>query len=132
MVQLNTFLTGFIGVILCMTLYIPITFGQCPSPTHTYIQQTEAESFDSSRGEISFEFTDGVTPDGSNYRIRLYDQVSERFVYDDNNPPFLNTVHSPAVEASKIKFMHLPKGDYMLVLHGGACHQQVYEVTDNH
>lgn len=131
MVQLNTFLTGLIGVILCMTLYIPASYGQCPSPIHTHIQQTEASSFESSQGEIHFDFTDGETPNGSNYRIRLYDQVSEQFVYDDNNPPFLNTVPFPTVEASKIKFTDLPKGNYVLVLHGGACDQQVYEVTGN-
>ena len=131
MVQLNTFLTGFIGAILCMTLYIPVTYGQCPSPDYTHIQQTEAASFESSQGEIHFDFTEGETPNGSNYRIRLYDQVSERFVYDDNQPPFLNTVPSPAVEASKIKFTELPKGNYVLVLHGGACNQQMYEVAGN-
>lgn len=131
MVQLNTFLTGFIGVILCMTLYIPVSYGQCPSPTHTHIQQTEAASFELSQGEISFDFSDGELPDGSNYRVRLYDQVSERFVYDDNHPSFQNIVPVPTVKSGQIKFTELPKGNYLLVLHGGTCNQQVYEVAGN-
>lgn len=131
MIQLNTFFSGFIGVILCMTLYMPMTFGQCPTPIHTTIQKSENESFKSSHGKISFDFKDGESPGRINYRIRLYDKVSERFLYDDNHPPFLNTVPAPSVEFSKIIFEALPEGRYVLVLHGKACNQQVFEVSEN-
>jgi hypothetical protein len=131
MIQLNAFFSGIIGGILFLTLYAPDAIGQCPSPVHTHIQQSEAKSFEANQGKIGFEFTEGEIPNGSNYRIRLYDQNSKRFVYDDNNPSFLNTVSAPVEEPRSIQFTGLSKGKYMLVLHGGACNQQQYEVTGN-
>jgi len=130
MIQLNAFFSGLIGGFLFLALCAP-AYGQCPSPVHTKIQQSEAKSFQANEGEIIFQFTEGDIPTGSNYRIRLFDQESKQFVHDDNHPAFLNIIPAPVVENSRIQFTGLPEGKYVLLLHGGACDQQQYAVTEN-
>ncbi|MGJ3234912.1 beta strand repeat-containing protein, partial [Marivirga sp.] len=90
---------------------------QCPSPGSTDI----TPCWDAGEGSILFTFNDGTPPDGSTYRIRLYDQSSAIFVYDDNALPGGNTVDAPVIGTNTVQFSGLPQGDYLLLLSDGPC-----------
>ncbi|WPP49449.1 hypothetical protein [Catalinimonas niigatensis] len=100
---------------------------QCPQPEQLNIQTTDARSFEDNSGEIVFTFSAEVTFNRDQYRIRLWDHDEQRYVYDDNNPDFLN-ITTALVSNGKISFASLPKSSYALELHGGDCQYARFEV----
>ena len=59
-------------------------YAQCPTPSLTGINPTDEQCYHQNDGQIIFTFNDGVSPDGTNYRIQLYEFDSSQFVWDDN------------------------------------------------
>ena len=89
------------------------SFGQCPTPSSTIIQSQDEQCYKSNDGEIKFIFVDGDAPDGTNYRIRLYDYIIADFVYDDNNIPGQNLVPPPTFDPGpkSMSFTNVPPGE---------------------
>ncbi len=132
MTRLHIFFPELIVVILFMILRIPEAPGQCPSPENTQIVLSDPKTFTDNQGEIVFTFTDGETPDHYDYRIRLYDQKSSRFLYDDHHLPDQNVLPQPNIGTASLTFTNLPSGQYILLLKGGACNQQEFRVSNDH
>lgn len=103
-------------------------FGQCPIPEEVTIQMSSSNTFAQKQGEITFLFESSTSQFSTSYRIRLYDVNEGQYVYDDNNPPFLNHVPAPITRGKQLVFTNLPKGDYELELHGQSCQHQRYQV----
>ena len=93
------FLLFFFGI----TLFAFDSNAQCPTQGATEISPCW-DGDASGSGSITFTFNDGTAPDGSTYRIRLYDYLagtSGKYVYDSNNPdPSLNDVDPPTISGN--------------------------------
>ncbi len=96
-------------------------YAQCPTPGSEVVTKTDELCYQADDGTITFKFTDGTFPSAFDYRVQLYDFDIAAFVYDDNNPAFLNSVPAPTIGADSVFFESVPPGDYALVLSGGAC-----------
>lgn len=116
-------LIGFLGWLLCTQEVL----AQCPDQEQIIVKVSDESSFQQEQGRLIFT-VEGTSPivDGQ-YRIRLWDSNKQRYVYDDNNPPFLN-ISRVQIENNTISFDRLPDGQYALELHGGACNYSRYDV----
>lgn len=103
------------------------SFGQCPIPETVSVKISSSSAFDQNQGEIAFLFNSPIDSKQNGYRVRLYDISTERYVYDDHSPSFLNRVPAPRVSGKEILFTQLPAGRYELELHGETCHHQRYQ-----
>ncbi len=102
---------------------------QCPTPGATTIAKTDELCFNAEDGTLTFTFSDGVYPSAFDYRVRVWNFDVGAYVYDDNNPPFLNTMPAPSIVADVLTFNDVPPGDYILVLDGGSCSNQSYGIN---
>ena len=102
---------------------------QCPTPGATTINVVDEQCFNANDGILTFTFSDGVYPSAFDYRVRVWNFDAGSYVYDDNNPPFLNTMPAPSIVADVLTFTDVPPGDYILVLDGGSCTNQSYGVN---
>ncbi|MFP4094741.1 MAG: fibronectin type III domain-containing protein, partial [Cyclobacteriaceae bacterium] len=116
-----------IGVLLSLA-GLP-ALAQCPTPGGTSIVKTDELCFNADDGTVTFTFSDGVYPSAFDYRVRVWNFDLGTYVYDDNNPPFLNQIPAPSIVADVLIFSNVPPGDYILVLDGGSCVNQSYGVN---
>nr|WKN38112.1 hypothetical protein K4G66_05275 [Tunicatimonas sp. TK19036] len=105
------------------------SFGQCPSVESVSVQVSSKSTFSQSQGQLTFLFNTSIESKSDVYRIRLYDADLEKYVYDDNNPPFLNKIPAPKVDGGQVSFSSLPIGRYALEIHGGECQYQRYQAN---
>lgn len=105
--------------------------GQCPSPNEVQVQISDRSAFAQNQGEITFRFESVSGQDLASHRVRLYDTDKKRYIYDENNPAFLNTVPAPIISEQKIAFTELPTGKYELELHSNVCQHQRYKAGSN-
>jgi hypothetical protein len=98
---------------------------QCPTPGQVEVRASNAQSFDEGTGELTFRLAEVGSFERDSFRIRLWDEAKESYVYDDNAPPFLN-ITEPTIKKREITFSRLPKGNYSLELHGGGCEYMRY------
>ena len=96
---------------------------QCPDSGQVQSEISSEESFERKEGVLTFHITVQQTFQRENYRIRLWEEGSQRYVFDDNAPAFLN-VPELSVSDQTISFIKLPRGEYSLELHGGECQYQ--------
>jgi len=105
---------------------IQTAVGQCPPSEEVTVQVSGEQAFAQNQGEIKFSCK--VTALTS-FRVRLYDTDKNQYVYDDNNPEFLNQISAPTKSNREIMFAGLPRGKYELELHGGECQYQRYQIA---
>lgn len=105
---------------------VQTAIAQCPTSEEVTIQLSEKQTFAQNQGEI--KLSSKVTALTS-FRVRLYDTDKNQYVYDDNNPEFLNQISAPTKSNREIMFAGLPKGKYELELHGGECQYQRYQIA---
>lgn len=114
---------------LCLVLlYNQPLLAQCPDQSQMRVRISDAASFQQAQGELKFSLENTSILTEGQYRIRLWDHQEQRYVYDDNNPPFLNITQAQ-LENNTISFGGLPDGRYALELHGGACRYARFEVS---
>ena len=108
-----------------MIIGCQFSWAQCPAEHQVQSQASNQASFELNEGEIIFSISSQLSFQRENYRIRLWEESSQRYIYDDNAPPFLNV---PVLEVSdqRITFSKLPEGHYTLELQGGECHYRRY------
>lgn len=109
-------------------LYNQPLLAQCPDKAQMRVRVSEAATFQQAQGKLMFSLESSVRLTEDEYRIRLWDHQRQRYVYDDNNPPFLNSTQVK-LENNTISFGGLTEGRYALELHGGACHYARFEVS---
>lgn len=109
---------------LCgLLLSTHVAWAQCPEKSQIQSELSSEETFDRNEGIISFSISAQLTFQRESYRIRLWEEGSQRYVFDDNAPPFLN-VPELSVSGQTLSFTQLPQGKYFLELHGGDCQYQ--------
>jgi hypothetical protein len=114
---------------LCLIfLYNQPLLAQCPDQTQLSVEITNVATFQKVQGQLIFALKSTLPLDKDQYRIRLWDHQEQRYVYDDNNPPFLN-ITKVQLGDNTISFGGLPEGRYALELHGAACRYARFEVS---
>ena len=116
-------LIGIIGLLSCYQA----CWAQCPDYGQVTSQRSSLESFETGEGEVIFTIS-GQSFHRESYRIRLWEDKTQRYVYDDNAPAFLN---KPLLntEGPQISFTQLTEGNYTLELHGGECTHQMFKMV---
>ncbi|MEK6482293.1 fibronectin type III domain-containing protein, partial [Catalinimonas sp. 4WD22] len=125
----NRLLVSGIISFICLLMTGVSVFAQCPTTSGTTISKTDELCFEANDGTITFIFSNGSYPSVTDYRVRLWnfeEGPTGAYVYDDNNPPFLNIVPAPSIIADMLVFSNVPPGDYLLVLDGGSCSNEDY------
>jgi len=116
-------LIGFLGWLLCAQEVL----AQCPGQEQIIVKASDESSFQREQGRLIITVQGTAPIVEGQYRIRLWDSNKQRYVYDDNNPPFLN-ITQLEIENNTISFDKLPDGQYALELHGEACNYFRYDV----
>ncbi|MEK6482292.1 hypothetical protein WJR50_32430 [Catalinimonas sp. 4WD22] len=123
---MSKFYTFIISLCICF-LSLEDSWAQCPQLDQISINTSDVQSFKEGKGSLLFTISAHIAFNREQYRIRLWDHDTQRYVYDDNNPDFLN-ITVVKVDRSQISFASLPKGKYALELHGGNCQYTRFEV----
>lgn len=124
---MSKFYTFIISLCICF-LSLEESWAQCPQLDQITINTSDVQSFKEGKGSLLFTVSANVAFTRDQYRIRLWDHDTQRYVYDDNNPDFLN-ITEVKVDQNQISFASLPKGEYALELHGGSCRYTRFEVS---
>ncbi|MFW5726695.1 MAG: hypothetical protein ACOCW4_02405 [bacterium] len=106
------------------------TVAQCPEAGQVKAQASNTQSFREGSGVLTFTIDSQASFKWQNYRIRLWDESKQTYVYDDNAPSFLN-VTSAKVSGNAIRFDQLPEGKYSLELHGCGCEYTRFSVSSS-
>ncbi|MDF9795172.1 hypothetical protein OKW21_000435 [Catalinimonas alkaloidigena] len=124
---MSKFYTFIISLCICF-LSLEESWAQCPQLDQISIHTSNAQSFEKDEGTLLFTISADIAFNKDQYRIRLWDHDKQRYIYDDNNPDFLN-ITEVKVDQNQISFASLPKGKYALELHGGNCQYTRFEVS---
>lgn len=127
---MRTRICGMAGLLFSLMFAAGVARAQCPGEADVEIEVSGRQSFEEGKGVLTFSFSQPLFSEANRkqYRVRLYEKVSERYIYDDNNPPSLNTVKISIFQNREVKFEDLPHGDYTLELHGKECQYQRFNV----
>ena len=102
-----------------------LSWAQCPGQDQVDSITNDLSLFETSKGELTYIIGGQQKFQRESYRIRLWEEKTQKYIYDDNAPSFLN-IPQLAINGQEIVFSELPEGHYTLELHNDECQYQKY------